>query len=60
MEWNSVKDRLPKECTDYLCIRENGHFEVCTYYPMPIEKWGTGSQKEITHWMPLPKPPQGA
>lgn len=60
MEWISIKDQLPEIAEDVL-IHERGLQE-------PYVGWRTGEswssyneymdQKDITHWMPLPKPPQ--
>lgn len=52
-EWISVDD--DRISGDYLCIRNDGSISVCTYYQGI--GWGTGSSHEITHWMPLPEPP---
>jgi len=56
MEWTNVKDEMPCSLDDvlvwngrereiYLCY-ERDHFEM--YY------------SDITHWMPLPKPPSSS
>jgi len=60
MEWISVKDRLPKM-----------YERVLTYCPefprMPIKvnyihtydnEWAYDHSREITHWLPLPEPPE--
>lgn len=56
-EWVSVKDRLPEQSGYYLCtyVFDNHRF----YY----DRWFWESEKRfattdnITHWMPLPEPP---
>ena len=54
-EWISVKDRLPKLT---YCV-----LVVGAYSEMAIDALGTdgewmGMVEDITHWMPLPKPPK--
>ena len=59
-EWISVKDRLPKQREKVLCyfkfepespnvIAEN------TYYG---SGWWLSETSRVTHWMPLPEPPE--
>ena len=62
MDWISVDDRLPEAFTSVLFFGEeyddvacHGHYDGGRWYDCdwsydPIES-------EITHWMPLPKPP---
>ena len=55
-EWISVKDRLPEPT---YCV-----LVVGAYSEMAIDALGTGGEwmgmvEDITHWMPLPKPPKG-
>ena len=67
LEWISVKDRLPEEGIYVLAwdgnhARDNGdpYYEIAAY-----RTFGHGSffvcppycLNNITHWMPLPKPP---
>lgn len=49
--WIPVEDRLPEgECRCLVAV--DGEVRSATYYP-------PGKfQPEITHWMPLPKPPE--
>lgn len=65
MEWISVKDRLPNEYDTVLTFRagytrdpaKNGIDVECMQRQpswFSLEKWGWG----ITHWMPLPDPPE--
>ena len=55
-QWISVKDRLPDVSGRYLthCDVE-GQSLVCILY---FEQFVYGFEKEITHWMLLPKPPK--
>lgn len=48
-EWVSVKD---KPLPDYDCLATDGLIVACFY------EEGAISKKCITHWMPLPNPPQ--
>lgn len=59
-EWISVKDRLPKEEGRYLVsydLENNRKLTSlrCFYSGCPEAFIATG----ITHWMPLPEPPNG-
>lgn len=59
MEWISVKDRLP-EAEQRVVIFDRGQFSVS--YLTAWGHWAIEQQdvmKEPTHWMPLPKPPEG-
>lgn len=72
MEWISVKDKLPtKNDKDVVCLI-NGYpmLGIVTdanlflgneqiYFYWPNGKWLKNNYyAEITHWMPLPKPPK--
>lgn len=63
LKWISVKDRLPEENGKYMVTVAgdklekqyvlvwwfwNGQFEMFQYFP----------ERYITHWMPLPQPPE--
>jgi len=67
MKWISLKDRMPSpRKTVFLCFQQNGkhHIEKGEYIPgyglqafdllMDPEEY----QEWITHWMPIPKPPE--
>ena len=67
-EWISVKDRLPSENGVYgiysnygdegLANYKCGEWQVQPYcYIKNVEAWGT-MRGHVTHWMPLPDPPQ--
>lgn len=59
--WTSVKDRLPERFEPVLVCREKngspyveqGHKDVGEWWKV----YGTRT-KHITHWMPLPEPPE--
>lgn len=72
--WISVNDRLPEEddITNYLVT--DGEYYWVGYYRYDAEAWdsftmgwlgqvyadGTNESANITHWMPLPEPPEEA
>ena len=69
MEWISVKDRLPewkniRDCKSYYVYLNNSFgckYDVWVY--VGNGKWWWEQQDEtftdaVTHWMPLPKPPE--
>lgn len=57
--WISVKDRLPEAHTNVLFFGRYGFF--IGWYSYLMKKWRSdeyGEVKEVTHWMPLPNPPE--
>jgi hypothetical protein len=62
-DWVSVADRLPKEWEDVLVWSKCG-FVACALYIGIPGKWRVSWNHEmlepdtITHWMPLPEPPE--
>lgn len=55
-EWISVKDRLPEKSGDYIvCSAHDGHALPKVVYFDNSAGWYDSA---ITHWMPLPKPPE--
>ena len=69
-EWISVKDRLPEDMGAVLVIvsgtpRKNitldGAYEFGEYDPDEgwiLEMWPEWKDATVTHWMPLPEPPE--
>ena len=58
--WIDVRDRLPEDEGNYLCHFTDGNIETLVYYPEERKEWGEGFLHfSITHWMPLPEPPEG-
>ena len=56
--WISVKDRLPEDASTVLAIDSDG--TICSAYY--VGRWHGGGDLDedaVTHWMPLPKPPEG-
>lgn len=54
-EWISVKEQLPKAGNYVVVALENGLFLV-SLIRKDTGRWATAA--DITHWMPLPKPPE--
>ena len=69
-QWISVKDRLPDYMGEVLVIvsgkpHENitldGAYEIAEYDPVEgwiLEMWPEWCSGVVTHWMPLPEPPE--
>ena len=58
-EWISVKDRLPEYGERVLITEGTAVFEA---YRSASGKWvrmGIGWKENVTHWCPLPEPPEG-
>jgi hypothetical protein len=63
-EWNSVKERLPEESGMYIVTANDGHAQRVSFvlWQKKNRMWnltGARSYWRITHWMPLPEPPEG-
>ena len=57
-QWTSVKDKLPKKFEPVIVCREGGKVEQGCRDVMDWWKvYGTRTKK-VTHWMPLPEPPE--
>lgn len=61
--WISVTERLPEESGDYLIYVVGGEFKqwsmvtMAYYYKMFYYDYAEPNFDQITHWMPLPEPP---
>jgi len=54
-QWVSVEDELPEFDDDFLVTGSDIELEVCHFDP----DWGWLDDFDITHWMPIPTPPEG-
>ncbi len=70
MEWISVKDKLPPNDYLVLCFKEHIGCNSLSFYMgkgrvMKKGFWRVGDdgyavkEPKVTHWMPLPQPPDG-
>ena len=67
-KWISVKDRLPEEGEYVLCVLKGfnygGKIQVCKFVPAdkfkdkPYFEHFRNGFPSVTHWMPLPEPPE--
>lgn len=65
MKWISVKDRLPDEGKLVLTFNaeQKGYDDYCLDYVILINTeptgyiWACDLNYDVTHWMPLPEPP---
>ena len=65
-KWISVKERLPEEDGEYLVLKvhnyrkDDGYMaqEVALFLRTRDPEWVVGNLCEVTHWMPLPQPPE--
>jgi len=62
MEWISTKERLPDESDDYYIYPHK--YRYTASYDMEKNKWmvtdsnGYCYEIFVTHWMPIPSPPE--
>ncbi len=62
-EWIAVEDRLPAPYIEVAIMRKHADRPVeCGYMSRDHmwTVWGVGSADGVTHWQPLPAPPQPA
>ena len=59
-EWISVKDRLPKIDEEVLVCFTDGFNQIKfgVAWTISIDGWSGYFGGNITHWMPLPEPPE--
>ena len=64
-EWISVKDRLPENNQWALCFMKDKSFGTFRVFQWNYVdwRWNDGNEwfdeKDVTHWMPIPRPPKG-
>ena len=66
MDWISVKDKLPEDCSSYLVCLENKAIFECQFSIITedarwfhlFHKSFPHKENPITHWMSLPEPPK--
>lgn len=63
-EWVDVKDRLPEESGMYIVTANDGHAQRVSFvqWQKKNRMWnltGARSYWRVTHWMPMPQPPEG-
>lgn len=57
-EWISVEDRLPEREGMYLAHTSHGRTMICFYVDYYCNGKPDWERHDVTHWMPLPKPPK--
>jgi len=58
MNWISTKDRLPDDTKEYLCYTTKCKIKIAKYLPA-FNHWQRHTViNNVTHWMPLPEPPE--
>ena len=63
-EWISVDERLPEEKVNCIVHYKHAYCENDDYWTIGIcfydgEKFQLNPAYKVTHWMPLPTPPEG-
>lgn len=59
-EWISVKDRLPEKKGIYVVLSKTCNIVYYDCLNWTGEAWECAFGSKVTHWMPLPEPPEGA
>lgn len=60
-QWISVKDRLPEEFENVIAANKRGKaydIDKAWWNGYRWDRCGKGSYRNVTHWMPLPEPPE--
>ena len=59
-EWISVEDVLPPLNTEVLVWVDDTYLDIAQLYQWSREeiRWDTYNEGDVTHWQPLPNPPQ--
>lgn len=56
MRWIPVSERMPDEDGDYLCAFDDGFLCTASFLDGDWGLWADAG--EVTHWMPMPEPPE--
>ena len=58
--WIPATERLPEVERSYLTFTDKGHIHIDSFciYPEHGTKFWVGGNGKVTHWMPLPEPPE--
>ena len=56
--WVSVEDKLPEAGTEILICDRVPRFSIAIYDAGEFFYGGTNMTRFVTHWMPLPEPPE--
>lgn len=57
-QWISVKDRMPDKDGKYLCVWQGRSIDTGMFTNGHFRLYGEVKDKLVSHWMPLPKPPE--
>ena len=65
-EWISVKDALPESSFNAVLIKQMNTVPTVGYYTISKQGWNSTGRPDITtdhlisvtHWMPIPEPPE--
>ena len=58
MNWISVNDRMPGHRAMYITCDEFNVVEATMFDGNEDAVWNTVAGTKVTHWMPLPEPPE--
>ena len=58
MKWISVEDRLPDSDTHLIVCHDDGGVGTAFFYNDLFSRDWRSIFDDITHWMPLPEPPE--
>ena len=56
IDWIPVEDKLPRDGKQVMCYTKAGKV---TLLQRKEDRWCSESNVQVTHWLPLPRPPEG-